>query len=505
MSEIKALTVPKWGMAMEEGTLVNWLVKEGEMVRAGDEIAEIESSKIVNVMETHIAGTVHRLVATEDETLPVGGLLAVIGDKDASKEEVDQFIASFEATPQAVSNREQGAPAEQETTVEPTAAASAQTLPSAQPKPPAGGVPESLKSGSDDSGVAATPHVRRLARQYGINLNNIHASSGRHDRVTVADIEKAVTEAGGSIKTRSEARSVQRPASLEDDSSVPATPLARRIAKQKGINLHDCRASGSRGRVCKADVEALDSERHGRAAPTALEVPPAEAPAAVETIPMSAMRQTIGRRLQRSKIDIPHYRLVAEADIDALLALRGELNDSLDEANVSVNDLLIKCCATALMQVPGCNVQLHGDTIHRFNDADIAVAVALEAGLITPVIRSVNRKGVAAVSNEARELITRAKAGTLKPDEFEGGTFTVSNLGMFGIRQFDAIINPPQCAILAVGAGEERVIVADGEPDVATMLTLSLSLDHRVIDGALGARFMQALVRIIEHPGLMSA
>ncbi|HKJ21627.1 MAG TPA: 2-oxo acid dehydrogenase subunit E2, partial [Gammaproteobacteria bacterium] len=191
--------------------------------------------------------------------------------------------------------------------------------------------------------------------------------------------------------------------------------------------------------------------------------------------------------------------------IDALLALRRELNEALDDANVTVNDLLIKACASALTQVPDCNVQLHGSSIHRFRDADIAVAVALEGGLITPIIRSVNRKGVAAVSNEARELVTRAKAGTLKQEEFEGGTFTVSNLGMFGLKQFDAIINPPQCGILAVGAGEERVIVKDGEPEVATMLTLSLSLDHRVVDGALGARFLQALVRIIEHPGLMSA
>ncbi len=254
-----------------------------------------------------------------------------------------------------------------------------------------------------------------------------------------------------------------------------------------------------------AKPEVRERELHGGDAVRLSHEGQGDSGQAVEVLPVSGMRQTIGRRLQQSKIDIPHYRLVADADLGALLALRRELNDSLTEVNVSVNDLLIKCCATALTQVPDCNVQLHGDGIHRFRDADVAMAVALDTGLITPVIRSANRKGIATISNEARELVTRARAGTLKEGEFEGGTFTVSNLGMFGLKQFDAIINPPQCAILAVGAGEERVIVKDGEPEVATMLTLTLSLDHRVIDGALGARFMATLVRIIEHPGLMSA
>ena len=220
---------------------------------------------------------------------------------------------------------------------------------------------------------------------------------------------------------------------------------------------------------------------------------------------MSGMRQTIARRLQESTSTIPHYRLVAEAEIDALLDLRTELNAALPGADITVNDLLLKACATALMHVPDCNVQLHGHTIRRFKDADIAVAVAMEEGLMTPIVTAANRKGIAQISNEVRDLVTRAKTGTLQQHEFEGGSFTLSNLGMFGIKQFDAIINPPQCAILAVGRGEERVIVDQGEGAIATVLTLSLSLDHRVIDGATGARFLQALTRVIEHPGLMSA
>lgn len=499
MSEIKALTIPKWGMAMEEGTLVNWLVNEGDEISVGDEVAEIESSKIVNVMESHVAGTLRRKVATEDEILPVGALLAVVAAADVSDADIDRFIAGFTALPQAVSTKEPRQPA---AAVQPAA-------PQAAPAQPTAGVADSLKQGGSDTDVPATPHARRLAGEEGINLNNV-SGSGRHGRITVADIEQAVAKAGGAIAAISTVpQGVKVLRSLEDDSQVHATPLARRLAKQWGINLHDCRASGSHGRVSKSDVESVRRQREGGVsapAPAAWAAGPGvPAAPAVEDIPMSGVRQTIARRLQESKSTIPHYRLVAEAEIDALLDLRGELNQALPGADITVNDLLIKACATALMQVPDCNVQLHGHTVRRFKDADIAVAVALEEGLMTPIVTAANSKGIAQISNEVRDLVTRAKAGTLKQHEFEGGSFTLSNLGMFGIKQFDAIINPPQCAILAVGKGEERVIVDQGEGAIATLLTLSLSLDHRVIDGATGARFMQALVRVIEHPGLMSA
>jgi pyruvate dehydrogenase E2 component (dihydrolipoamide acetyltransferase) len=501
MSEIKALTIPKWGMAMEEGTLVNWLVNEGDEISVGDEVAEIESSKIVNVMESHVTGTLRRKVATEDEILPVGALLAVVAAADVPEGDIDRFIAGFTATPQAVSTKEPRQP----TAAAQPAAAQAAPAPTAV----TAGVPDSLKQGGSDAGVPATPHARRLAGEQGINLNNV-SGSGRHGRVTVEDIEQAVAKAGGAIAATSAAPlGVRVPPSLEDDSHVHATPLARRLAGQWGINLHDCRASGSHGRVSRADVEAVRQRREGGvSAPAAAAwaagpgVPPMPA---VEDVPMSGMRQTIARRLQESKSTIPHFRLVADAEIDALLDLRRELNQALPGADITVNDLLIKACATALTQVPDCNVQLHGHTIRRFKDADIAVAVAMEAGLMTPIVTAANRKGIAQISNEVRDLVTRAKAGTLKQHEFEGGSFTLSNLGMFGVKQFDGIINPPQCAILAVGKGEERVVVDQGEGAIATILTLSLSLDHRVIDGATGARFMQALTRVIEHPGLMSA
>lgn len=409
MSEIHALTVPKWGMAMEEGTLVGWKVNEGDAVKAGDEVAEIESSKIVNVLESHHAGVLRRRVAREDETLPLGALLGVIADGDVPDAEIDAFIAAFANTqlPQ-----EQGV-----------------TAPAPQSAP---------AIAAERAPAAAAP-------------------------------------AGGS----------------GDDTEVRATPSARRLARELRVNLRDCHATGSRGRVCEDDVRAA-SEGSKAAVPVAT--------AAAQTIPLSPMRQRIAQRLQSSASTIPHYRLVSDARFDALLDLHKQLKHNGSDTRISINDLLVKACAMALMQVPECNVQFDGNSITRFPHVDIAVAVALEEGLITPLVRNSDTKNVTTIAAETAELVKRARAGVLKPEEYEGGTFTVSNLGMFGIRQFDAIINPPQCAILAVGRSEQRVVVRDGQPGVATMLTLTLSLDHRVIDGAVGARFLQALVNIIEHP-----
>ena len=218
---------------------------------------------------------------------------------------------------------------------------------------------------------------------------------------------------------------------------------------------------------------------------------------------MSPLRQRIAQRLQASATTIPHYRLITDARVDALLDLHKQLKSGGAGTRISINDLLIKACASALMQVPDCNVQFEGSVIRRYPNADIAIAVSLEAGLITPIVRAANNKDVASIAAETTELVRRAREGVLQPEEYEGGTFTISNLGMFGIRQFDAIINPPQCAILAVGRSEQRMLVREGQPDVATVLTMTLSLDHRVIDGAVGAKFLQTLVNIIEHPDKM--
>jgi len=250
--------------------------------------------------------------------------------------------------------------------------------------------------------------------------------------------------------------------------------------------------------VCEDDVR--EAGERLKAAP-----PAAAAPATRGTVvelPLSPMRQRIAQRLQAAAATIPHYRLISDACFDALLDRHKQIRQAATATRISINDLLVKACGLALVQVPECNVQFDGSLIKRFPHADISVAVALEEGLITPIIRAADTKDIGAIAAETAELVQRARAGVLKPEEYEGGTFTISNLGMFGIRQFDAIINPPQCAILAVGRSEQRVVVREGQPAVATLLTLTLSLDHRVIDGAVGAKFLQTLVNIIEHPEL---
>ena len=215
------------------------------------------------------------------------------------------------------------------------------------------------------------------------------------------------------------------------------------------------------------------------------------------------MRKTIASRLQASKQTAPHYRVHIDVEIDNLLATRKQINDVNSETKISVNDFIIKACASALIRVPALNVQFNGEQITHFSDADISVAVAIKDGLITPIISSANQKGLESISHEMRDLSTRAKLNRLKPEEFQGGNFCISNLGMYGIKQFDAIINPPQGAILAVGAGEQRAVVKNGELAVATVMSLTLSSDHRIIDGAVAAQFMSVLKGFLEQPATM--
>ena len=367
-------------------------------------------------------------------------------------------------------------------------------------------VPEALKGGDDDSGVHATVHARRLAAELGVNLNNVNGS-GRNGRVGVADIEQAIVAAGGSVAAKAPPQRIPEVnAAPVDDSKVPATSVARRLARSLGVNLHSCRPTGRHGKVCRYDVEAAHALASGASAPAAPtpEIAAETAPA-VQAVPMSGMRRTIASRLQASKQTIPHYRVSMDIKLDALLALRKQINEGEPGVNVSVNDCVVKAVAMALVKCPEVNVQYDEATrsIQRFTDADISVAVAIADGLITPIVRAANTKTLGQISTEARDLATRARAGTLKADEFQGGSFSISNLGMFGVRQFDAIINPPQAAILAVAGGEQRMVVENGEPQVATVMTVSLSADHRVIDGAVAAQFLQVLKRFMETPSLM--
>ncbi|WP_226632817.1 2-oxo acid dehydrogenase subunit E2 [Klebsiella quasipneumoniae] len=497
MSEIKTLEMPKWGLSMEEGLLARWAIQEGDSFTPGQEICEIETSKIVNVLEAPFAGTLRRIIAREGETLQVGAVLALAADASVSDADLDEFAATLATAKSAAPVTEAAAQAG----AKPPSVVSP---PSNSPEPPVGqtDIPVSLQGVTDVTQVNATPHALRQSARWGVDLNKVRGS-GRGDRISVSDLESAIVAAGGRLASPTPpVRRSKAPRSHADDSQVSATPLARRLAGKLGINLHDCRSSGSRGRVSRDDVlaAALLLDEHPQTSPVE-----ESAPAPFESIPMSGMRRAIASRLQTSKQQSPHFRLNVDLDLERLLALRQDINREVPGVKISVNDLLVKACALALVAVPDVNIQFDEATqsIRRFADADISVAVALPAGLITPIVRSANRKSISDISNEIHSLVTRAKAGTLKPEEFQGGTFSVSNLGMLGVRQFDAIINPPQSAILAIGAGELRAVVRDGQIVARQQMTVSLSCDHRVIDGAAGAAFLRELKRLIETPTLM--
>lgn len=280
-----------------------------------------------------------------------------------------------------------------------------------------------------------------------------------------------------------------------------ASPLARRIAADAGLDLVHVSGSGPRGRIVKRDVEAAIASGVSAAAPAA-PVAVGAMPGMPDYIafPNSMMRKTIARRLSESKQQAPHFYLTVDCRLDELLELRKKLNNNATDFKLSVNDLIIRAAALALKQVPAANASWFEDEIRQWQAVDISVAVAIDGGLITPIIRGAEGKGLKQISAEMKDLAGRARDGKLLPEEYQGGTFSISNLGMFGIKEFAAVINPPQGAILAVGAGEQRPVVNDGELAVATVMSCTLSSDHRVVDGAVGAEFMQAFKLLIEDP-----
>ena len=304
------------------------------------------------------------------------------------------------------------------------------------------------------------------------------------------------------------------PAPKVDGERVFASPLARRLAQAAGLDLKAIAGSGPHGRVIKADVDAARGKASSSAKATedkpvsgpARQAQSLEqqgiAPGSYDLIPLDGMRKTIARRMTDSFRDVPHFPLTIDVEIDALLAARAKINAMLekDGVKVSVNDLVIKAVATALRRVPEANASYTPDGIAMHHHADIAMAVAIDGGLITPIIRAAETKGLAQIATEAKDLAARARDKKLKPEEFQGGTFSISNMGMMGIKSFASIINEPQACILSVGAGEQRPVVKDGQLAVATVMTVTLTCDHRVVDGAIGARFLQAFKPLIEDP-----
>ena len=407
---IAAVTMPKWGIEMTEGTIVNWRVREGQPVERAAELLDVETEKIVNTVEAPAAGVLRRVLAADGETRPVGALLGVIADAAASEGDVERFIGSFVA---AVVSFD----------------------------PP------------EAAGVAAA-----------------------------APAEPAAA-----------------PATAAESEDGRVSPIARRLAERLGVDLARVTGTGRNGRISKDDVEAYAARATAPAAP-----PPAPAVAASRVVRrrLSARRVTIGRRLLESKQTVPHFRLDIDVDLGPLLAAKAALLAQRG-LKVTANDLLLRATALALVRHPPVNAQLEGDDVLEFADADIAIAVAAEAGLVTPIVRGANLKSVEAIAGESRDLIARARGGTLRREEISGGSFTISNLGMHGVTRFDAIINLPQVAILAVGGAAERAVVRAGTVAIARVATLTLCADHRVIDGAVGAAFLATLREILEHPATL--
>ena len=300
------------------------------------------------------------------------------------------------------------------------------------------------------------------------------------------------------------------PAQTGRGERIAASPLARRMASQAGLDLAAIQGSGPKGRIVKTDIEAVLAGGSATPSPAPVRVPPpapAAAPSAEDqTVRLSTMRRVIADRMTESKTTVPHFYLTVDCEVDELLKVRREINDRIEGARVSVNDIVIRACALALREVPAANVSWAGEgTMTQHGAVDISVAVAIPGGLVTPIVRNADAKGLVGIAAEMKELAGRAREGKLLPGEYQGGSFSISNLGMYGVKSFDAVINPPQACILAVGAAEPRPVVRDGEIVPATVMSCTLSVDHRVVDGAIGAELLGAIKRNIEYPPAMLA
>jgi pyruvate dehydrogenase E2 component (dihydrolipoamide acetyltransferase) len=433
------LKMPALSPTMEEGTLAKWLVKEGDEVKSGDILAEIETDKATMEFEAVDEGTVAKiLVAEGTDGVKVGAPIAILAG------EGEDAGAAAGAAPKAdtppTPPKAPPAPKPDETPKAPPA-------PTAVETPPAPSAPAAPSPGrTEGDRVKASPLARRLAQAQNIDLSSVQGS-GPGGRIVRADIDAAVGKA-------------------------PAAPAPQPAAAAPTIGTH-------------------------------LVTPgPMEQAIPHEAMKLSNIRKTIARRLTESKQQIPHIYLTVDIQLDALLKLRGELNKGLESRGVklSVNDLLIKALAQALIEVPECNVSFAGDQLFKYSRADISVAVSIPAGLITPIIVGADSKSVSAISTEMKDLAARARDGKLQPQEYQGGTASLSNMGMYGIKNFEAVINPPQGMIMAIGAGEKRPYVINDSLQIATVMSATGSFDHRAIDGADGAKLMQAFKRLVENP-----
>ena len=452
------IEMPKLSDTMEEGVLSAWLIDEGEEVSAGDVLAQVETDKATMDLEAFDEGVLLKKVIDEGDAVPIGQLIAVIGEAGEDISDLLDEDGGGEGAAEAPAPPEADEPAPPEAD-EP--AAPEETAPEPSPEPDAVEEP---------------------------------AGDGQLRDRTPEPVPAGVDADGQRIK---------------------ASPLARRIAQEHGVELAGVEGSGPEGRIVRRDVEARieERERAPEPAPEPTPEPSVEAPsytmpedeAPYETENISQMRKTIARRLAESKYSSPHFYLTVDIDVEKAVALRADLNELAEEqdrAKISFNDLITKACALSLREHPFVNASYLPDEgeIRKYNRIHIGVAVAIDEGLITPVVRDADKKGLAQIAKETRELAERARNRELEPEEFEGATFTTSNLGMFGVEEFTAIINPPNSAILAIGEIRETPVVEDGEVVPGTRMKVTLSCDHRVVDGAIGAQFLDSVRSYLEEP-----
>ena len=418
------ILMPALSPTMEEGTLAKWLVKEGDEVKSGDLIAEIETDKATMEVEAVDEGVIGKILVSEgQESIKVNQPIAVLLEKDESLS--DLVI-------------------ENNVTDEPNEV-----------------IKETKVEISDVVVLNNEPKNKSVSEEANSKINNNLSKSSNSSRLF-------------------------------------ATPLAKRLAKQMDIDLSLLKGSGPNGRILKFDVENFKGDKKFNTNQVSISNDTSE------IVKNSSMRKTIAERLVKSKNEAPHFYLSIDCNIEELLKARSSINSmSNGEYKISVNDMIIKAASATLIKVPKANASWENENTRYFKNTDISVAVAIEGGLITPIVKNVESKGLQEISQEMKVLAQKAKEGKLMPEEYVGGSFSISNLGMYGIKEFSAVINPPQGCILAVGAGEQRAIVINNQISIATMMTVTLSCDHRVVDGAVGAEFLSKFKEFVENPSLM--
>jgi pyruvate dehydrogenase E2 component (dihydrolipoamide acetyltransferase) len=499
--------MPKLSPTMEEGQLSRWLKKEGDKVSVGEPLAEVDTDKATMEAQALAEGVLRKVFVNEGETVPLGTVIAIIGAPD---EDISALLSQAESGAAAAENKQN--------------------------------IQESVKAGGDGAQV----ELARVVPEGERTQATIQGQPLRGDVGGQATAQEAQMQTEGASRGASGQREARdggaaasgngRSAGAQGEGGggrLIVSPIAARMAAEAGINLRSLTGSGPGGRIIKRDIEAAISsgqqpsqQQQADAAQTAApqtappqpsqlraveaQAPqPAYTPAAIEGAspyrdePLSTMRSTIARRLATSLGPVPHFFLTTEIEMDKAAEMRRQINEIDPEIKVSLNDIILKVAAVALVQHPSVNASFQEKSLRFYERADIGVAVAIEDGLITPVIRSADRKSIGQISREVRELAERARARKLKPEEYTGATFSVSNLGMFGIDEFTGVINPPEAAILAVGAMQPKPVVRDGQIVVRQLMRVTMSCDHRVIDGATGAKFLQTFRKILENPLLL--